>query len=106
RHARGARPTMSDSRFACTMCDKRAPATCADGPRLPVTTPAQDTYVGTYQPYLYMPAGVVLRAADTPGTALRLARATMLAIALMLLIAAVWLLWDPEAGALSLVRGG
>jgi len=96
-------PNLIDSRFGCTRYDKRAPATCADGPRLPVTTPTQDTYVGTYQPYLYVPAGVVLRAADTPGTALRLARATMLAIALMLLIAAVWLLWDPEAGALSLV---
>lgn len=95
-------PNLIDSRFGCTRYDKRAPATCADGPRLPVTTPTQDTYIGTYQPYLYVPAGLAIRAADSPATALRLARATMLAIALMLLIAAVWLLWDPEAGALSL----
>ena len=95
-------PNLIDSRFGCTRYDKRAPATCVDGPRLPATTPAQDSYVGTYQPFLYVPPGLALRAADSPGIALRLARAATLALALLLLVAAVWLLWVPEAGALSL----
>jgi hypothetical protein len=95
-------PELIDTRFGCTRFDVRGPATCLDGPRLP-SGRTENSYVGTYQPYLYVPAGLAIRVASTPGTALRLARAATLAIALLLLIAAVWLLWVPEAGATSLL---
>jgi hypothetical protein len=95
-------PNVIDPRFGCTTWQHDVPATCLEGPRPPVNGRAQNTYVGTYQPFVYVPAGLAIRAADTPGTALRLARAAMLALTLILLIAAVWALWEPAAGALSL----
>ena len=58
--------------------------------------------MGTYQPYLYIPAGLAIRVADSPYTA-GLGRAATLLVSLALLIAAVWLLWSPRAGSLSLV---
>src|SRR5215211_7667172 len=86
-------PNLIDVRFGCTTWTHGAAATCLYGPRPPTQGRTQNTYVGTYQPYVYVPAGLAIRAADTPGTALRLARAATLAVALVLLIAAVWLLW-------------
>jgi hypothetical protein len=74
-----------------------------NGRREDTKSTTADTYVGTYQPYLYAPAGLAIRAVDTPGTALRMGRAAMLAVSLALLIAAVWLLWSPTAGAVSLL---
>jgi predicted membrane protein DUF2142 len=96
-------PDLVDTRFGCTVFQRDAPATCLDGPALPVGGQTQNSYVGTYQPYVYVPAGLAIRLAHTPGTALRLARAATLAVALLLLIAAVWLLWAPAAGATSLL---
>jgi hypothetical protein len=96
-------PSLFDIRFGCTFYEHDAPATCLNGPQPRTTARTQNSYVGTYQPYVYLPAGLAIRAADTPGTALRFGRAALLAVALALLIAAVWLLWAPEAGALSLV---
>jgi Predicted membrane protein (DUF2142) len=95
-------PNLVDNRFGCTKWDRTGPATCLNAPRLPTTTRSQNTYVGTYQPFIYVPAGLAIRAASAPGTALRLARVATLALSLLLLIAAVWLLWAPGAGALSL----
>ena len=96
-------PTLIDSRFGCTSWMPGAPATCLDGPRAETKSPTTETYVGTYQPYLYVPAGLAIRAADRPATALRLGRAATLAVSLALLTAAVLLLWSPTAGAVSLL---
>ncbi len=96
-------PNLIDPRFGCTVWNRDQPAICLNGPRPRTDARTQNTYVGTYQPYLYLPAGLATRSAGSPGTALRLARAATLAVALALLIAAVWLLWAPEAGATSLL---
>ena len=60
------------------------------------------TYVGTYQPYLYVLPGVVMRSTHEPFKALRLGRLTNAVISLGLILVAVLLLWDRSRGALAL----
>lgn len=63
------------------------------------------TYVAAYPPFVYVPAGLAMRAAgddDAPG-AYRLGRGTFGLIALALVGLALLALWDAQAGALSLV---
>jgi Predicted membrane protein (DUF2142) len=99
----GVPPELLNVRFGCTFGDGRITGACLGPSRPASTTTRAESYMGTYQPYLYVPAGLAIRAAATPETALRLGRGATLAVALCLLIAAVWLLWSPEAGALSLL---
>ena len=61
------------------------------------------SYVGTYEPFVYVPAGLAARAADDAQTAVRLGRAAILALSLSLLVLAVLLVWDPRSGATSLL---
>jgi hypothetical protein len=63
------------------------------------------TYVEAYPPYLYALPGLAMRAAgdDHPDAAYWLGRGAVAALALVLLGLALLLLWDPTAGAVSLV---
>jgi hypothetical protein len=90
--------------LGCTYGRRDESAACVTRPepRARLSGPV-GSYVGTYQPYLYIPAGLAIRLADSPYTALRLGRAATLLVALALLVAAVWALWSPAAGSLSLL---
>ena len=64
---------------------------------------ARDTYVGTYQPYLYVLPGILARAASNAPQGILLARVAGALTSLLLLGAAAALLWSPGGGGLSLV---
>jgi hypothetical protein len=89
--------------FGCTYGRSGASARCLDEHRPAVRRRIVGTYVGTYQPYLYIPAGLAMRAARSPDAAFRLGRAATLLVSLGLLVTAVWLLWSPAAPGLSLL---
>jgi hypothetical protein len=61
------------------------------------------TYIGTYLPFAYIPSGLLARQGGDPETGLRLGRAGMAILSLLLLIGAIFLLWDPSTRGLSLV---
>jgi Predicted membrane protein (DUF2142) len=77
---------------------------CLDSGR-PAPAAAREvrTYIGTYLPFVYVPSGALARQADDPETGLRLGRAGMAALSLLLLNVAAFLLWDPRTRGLSLV---
>ena len=68
-----------------------------------IPSPTQPTYVGTYQPFMYLLPGLVTRLAGQPLAALLLARLVTALICLALLGTAAWLLATPARGGLSLV---
>ena len=96
-------PALIDPGFGCTAESPEVTGACLEKARPPNRQRLWSSYVGSYQPYLYVPAGLAIRLADDPGTALRLGRAATLALAVLLLIGAVWLLWTPRAPGLSLL---
>ncbi|MBW3574391.1 MAG: DUF2142 domain-containing protein [Actinobacteria bacterium] len=63
----------------------------------------QPTYVGTYQPFLYLAPGWLARLAGDASDAILLARGAGAIVAVTLFALAVLALWDPDAGAASLV---
>src|SRR4051794_33120931 len=81
------------STFGGTTASRETTGACADGKQAPVISTDVPTYVGTYQPYVYVPTGVAMRAAGEPRDALRIGRAVTLLACLALLLAALWLLW-------------
>ncbi len=89
--------------FGCTYFGRETTGACLDRPRRRPSGGPVASYAGTYQPYVYVPAGLALRAAGSPQTALRLGRAAILAISVGLLVTAVWLLWNPVAPGVSLL---
>ncbi len=91
------------STFGCTTASRETTGACTDGLQAPVVTTDVPTYVGTYQPYVYVPTGVVMRAAAEPRDALRLGRLVTLAGCLALLLAALWLLWSSAGPRTSLL---
>jgi Predicted membrane protein (DUF2142) len=62
-----------------------------------------NTYTGTYQPYVYVVPGLLMRLTRNPFTAMRLGRLGMAALSLGLLGIAAFVLWDRARGAVSLV---
>lgn len=64
---------------------------------------ARDTYVGTYQPFLYVLPGIFARAASTATEGILLARVAGALTGIVLLVAAAGLLWRPGEGGLPLV---
>ena len=97
-------PALFSGNLGCTYGRRAESAACVARPEPPARlTGPVGSYVGTYQPYLYLPAGLAIRVANSPYTAVRLGRAATLLVGLALLIAAVWLLWSPRAGSLSLM---
>jgi hypothetical protein len=71
--------------------------------RLPPPAGARDTYVGTYQPFLYVLPGVFARVATNAPQGILLARVAGALTCLVLLAAAAALLWSPGEGGLPLV---
>jgi hypothetical protein len=63
----------------------------------------QATYIGTYQPFLYVAPGWAARLAGNASDAILLARGGGALLVLMLLALAVLSLWDGEVGAPSLL---
>ncbi|MDQ6711117.1 MAG: DUF2142 domain-containing protein [Candidatus Dormibacteraeota bacterium] len=67
------------------------------------TSPTQPSYVGTYQPFMYLLPGLATRLAPDPITAVLLARLITALICLGLLATAAWLLWVPGRAGLPLI---
>jgi hypothetical protein len=85
----------------CNITDPNQTARCQNGWPGPAAT-RQISYVGSYQPFAYAPAGVVMRTASTPWMAYILGRATIAALALLLLGLAVRAFWHDALPSLSL----
>lgn len=71
--------------------DATADCLAADEP-LAAVDPAQ-SIVGSYQPFVYVPPGLLMRLANDRLTAVLLGRAGTAALSVSLLMMAVWLLW-------------
>ena len=93
---------LAGPQLGCTTMGREVTGACLDRPS---DVPPRDelgTYIGTYQPFVYVPIGLAARAGQGAEGAVRLGRAGALALSLGLLILAVWLLWDPRSPATSL----
>lgn len=90
--------------FGCA--DSRADLSWAcinSGTSYPSRSQETSSYIGTYPPFVYVPSGLLAHAASNPETRLWLGRAGMAALALVMLIAAFFVLFDGDVGGLSLV---
>ena len=95
---------MAPDFFACSIFQPNNSAACLDTAPAPPSEPAPRlTYVGTYEPFLYLPPGLAMTLADDSLTALALGRTVTAGIALALLVLSVFVLWRPGAGGLPLV---
>lgn len=84
----------SPDAWFCTVIDHDASAACLDR-RSPAPPPTrQATYVGSYEPYPYLLMGLATHLGGDPVAALLWARVANMVVAIVLLIAALWLLWD------------
>ncbi|HEX2047722.1 MAG TPA: DUF2142 domain-containing protein [Acidimicrobiales bacterium] len=97
-------PNMAPDRFACSIFHPNESAACLDTnvPPPDVVVPRL-TYVGTYEPFIYLPAGVVMNRAGDPETAMLLGRMVTGSIALALLVMAAAVLWTPGQRGYALV---
>jgi hypothetical protein len=96
-------PGMKPPDTGCYITDAHADAGCLDRFQPPPSATRTATVVGNYEPLPYLLPGVVMRAADTPAAALRLARLANALLTLVLLGIALGLAWSEEAGPLSLL---
>ncbi|MDP9389003.1 MAG: DUF2142 domain-containing protein [Actinomycetota bacterium] len=96
-------PHMAPDRFACSIFNPRRTARCLYEGGPPAEAVPRLTYVGTYEPYLYLPAGLAMRAADDAFTAVRLGRLALATISLFLLALAAAVLWKPHEWGFPLV---
>ena len=86
--------------------DPAVPANCFTKPRPgPGSQASYTTYVAAYPPFVYTLPGLAMRAAgdDHANAAYWLGRGALAVLALVLVGLALLLLWEPGAGALSLV---
>jgi hypothetical protein len=88
-------PDMAGDKFACSVFHPKRSAVCLDQLPTPTTKVARLTYVGSYEPFLYLPPGLAMRLAHTATAALRVGRVVSAAIALALLVLAVLVLHVP-----------
>jgi hypothetical protein len=88
--------------FGCDLTRPERSALCLESGRRSTTAETTRTFMGTYQPYLYVAPGLLMRAAHEPLAALRLGRVAIAVLSLALLVAAAFVLWDRSQGALSL----
>lgn len=97
-------PNMAPDRLGCSIFQPKESAAC-----LEMNVPPPDvvvprlTYVGTYEPFIYFPAGVVMNRAGDPETAMLLGRMVTGSIALVLLALAAVVLWTPKERGYSVV---
>jgi hypothetical protein len=76
----------------CPIFDPRVPAGCQRG--WPITqNPMQPSYVGTYQPYSYVPSAALMRLAPSPRSAYYLGRAGVALTSFALVVLGVVALW-------------
>lgn len=89
----------------CYILDPSRSAACEDAQAVATTTTETraPTYVGTYPPLPYLLPAVGVRLGTRAEPALRWGRLASLLPCLALLATAVALLWDPRAGAVSLL---
>ena len=96
-------PALIDPRFGCTAGRTDVTGACLHDPSPPNHQRVLSSYVGTYQPYLYVLPGLAVRAAESPSSAIWLGRLAVLIPSLALLVAAVFLVWTPSAPGISLL---
>ncbi len=94
--------------FACSLFDPGRSAGCLNATgayvdTAPGETTPMKTYVGTYEPFLYLPPGLVMNQTHEARRALLAGRAVSAAIAFPLLFAATLVLWSPRTKGVSLV---
>ena len=86
----------------CPIFDSRVPAACQTG--WPTTDhPQQPSYVGSYQPYGYVPSAVLMRLAPSPTWAYYLGRVGVALTSLGLVVVGVVAFWRPRPRAASLL---
>jgi Predicted membrane protein (DUF2142) len=90
-------------RLSCTAARPEVSARCLESGRPSERETQMQTYTGTYQPFAYAPAGLVMSLAGEPAGAVRLGRLAGAVLSLTLLALAGFLLWDGGRGALSLL---
>lgn len=90
------------SAFGCGLGRPEISASCLHDGRRSVEDTDTTALTGTYQPYVYVLPGVLMRSTREPMTAMRLGRAGIAAISFGLLLLAAFLLWEGGRGALSL----
>lgn len=97
-------PNMAPDRLGCSIFQPQESAACLDrnAPPPDVVVPRL-TYVGTYEPFVYFPAGVAMNRAGDPETAMLLGRMVTGSIALALLVMAAAVLWTPGHQGYSLL---
>jgi hypothetical protein len=91
------------SAFGCGLGRPEVSASCLDQGHRSTRTSATDSFFGTYQPYLHVAPGLVMRTTDIPARAMRLGRLVNATVALGLIALAAFILWNGSRGALSLV---
>jgi hypothetical protein len=94
---------LTYSAFGCAHDQSHRSWECVDRSHTPPAGAGTPTaFVGTYQPFLYVPPGLAMRNGDDAHSALTIGRAITAGISLLLLIGAAILLWSPAAGLVSL----
>src|SRR5205807_398075 len=88
--------------YECYVSNPHASAHCLDGARPSRGGTRRITLVGTYPPLPFLAPAAALRTQDDPLEAVRVGRVIAMFACLLLLGSAVWVLYDPEAGWLSL----
>ncbi len=97
-------PSSLDPRYlGCTV--ESVVASCLDRRTPPIPTPTESVVssVGSYPPYIYIPAGLVMRAASGTDAALLLGRLTFALIAALLLFGALLVALRARPGPLTVV---
>ncbi|MDQ4067959.1 MAG: DUF2142 domain-containing protein [Actinomycetota bacterium] len=97
-------PNMAPDGLACALFQPKMSAACLDdGPPPPDVVVPRLTYVGTYEPFMYFPAGVAMNRMNDPHTAMVVGRLVTGSIALALLVMAAAVLWVPGQPGSSLL---
>ncbi len=95
-------PSSLDPRYlGCTVVDVLASCLDRSVPSIPGPTETVVSSVGSYPPYVYVPAGLVMRAASGTEAALLLGRLTFALIAALLLMGAVLVALRARPGPLT-----
>jgi hypothetical protein len=87
----------------CWTSDERTDAGCLDSFEPPATELTTTNQTASYQPLPYLLPGLATTAAESPGSANRLARALNALLSLALLYIALRMAWSPDAGPVSLL---
>lgn len=93
---------LSPRAFECRAVPARL-IPCAGQPGSGAGSVKFSTYVGTYPPLFYLPAGVVMRPGRDAVSALGLGRLALALVSIAFLAAGVSAVWDRRVGALSLL---